>query len=87
MGGGDENRPKRCHTHRLDHRYIFFSFFDTNLFFNVYIGSLQVVYGLGGLHWMGMTKSGPNDARCIVWAIGTFLSFFFLILTYFIMSI
>ena len=36
----------------------------------MYIGSTYVLYGLGGLNWAAMTKTGPNDASAsIVWAI------------------
>jgi hypothetical protein len=49
------------------HRYIFFIFyfsFDTNLFFNVYIGS---VYGLGGLRWVAMKAQMMPDALFGPW--------------------
>ena len=77
MVGNDKNRPKRRQTRRLGHRFFFFFFFfDANLFFNVYIGSVDVLKGPGGLRWAAITKTGPNDASGVVWAIGTFLSFF-----------
>src|ERR1700678_2658921 len=49
--------------------YFLFHFILTNVF-NVYIGSTYVLYGLGGLNWAAMTKTGSNDASAsIVWAI------------------
>src|ERR1700678_45494 len=49
--------------------YFLFHFILTNVF-NVYIGSTYVLYGLGGLNWAAVTKTGPNDASAsIVWAI------------------
>ena len=29
--------------------------------------------GRGELGWAAMTETGPNDARCVVWALGTSL--------------
>src|SRR5271168_4040577 len=33
-------------------------FFDTNLLFNVYIGSIYILQGRGGLRWAVVTKTG-----------------------------
>ena len=33
----------------------FFLFSDTNLFFNVYIGSIDILKGRGGLRWAAVT--------------------------------
>src|ERR1700678_4542113 len=33
-------------------------FFDTNLLFNVYIGSIYILQGWGGLRWAVVTKTG-----------------------------
>src|SRR5271168_4769147 len=35
-----------------------FSFFDTNLLFDVYIGSIYILQGRGGLRWAVVTKTG-----------------------------
>ena len=34
----------------------------------------------GGLGWPTVTKTGPNDARRVVWALGMFLFLFFRVL-------
>ena len=39
-----------------------FLFFDTNLFFNVYIGYIYVVYAPGGLRWAAMKAQTMPDA-------------------------
>ena len=39
-----------------------FYFFDTNLFFNVYIGYIYVVYAPGGLRWAAMKAQTMPDA-------------------------
>src|SRR5271168_2146369 len=38
-------------------------FFDTNLLFNGYIGSIDVLKGPGGLHWVAVTKTGSLLVR------------------------
>ena len=75
---------------KTGHRFSFFFFFHTNLLFDGYIGSIDVLKGPGGLRWVAVTKTGPNDASGVVWAICNnvwFFLVFFLILTYFLMSI
>src|SRR5271168_4245081 len=75
---------------KTGHRFSFFFFFHTNLLFDGYIGSIDVLKGPGGLHWVAVTKTGPNDASGVIWAISNnvwFFLVFFLILTYFLMSI
>src|SRR6202522_2450322 len=47
-------------------------FFDTNLLFDVYIGSIYILQGRGGLRWVVVTKKGPKRCICVVWAIGMF---------------
>src|ERR1700678_2573642 len=47
---------------KTGHRVSFFFFFHTNLLFDVYIGSIDDLKGPGGLHWVVVTKMGPNDA-------------------------
>ena len=72
--GDDQNKPKWHVWHRLGSRYIFFFFF---MFFyiltNDFIAFRCSIYGLnvwGGLGMPATTKTGPNDARCVVWALG-----------------
>ena len=69
---GRRRRPKRRQMRRFGQWYIFFCF-DTNLFFNVYICCIYVVYAPGGLRWAATIHEGPNDARSVVWAIGTYI--------------
>jgi hypothetical protein len=78
MGGDDENGSKRRETRRLGpaHRYIFFTFVRiflilTNVLF------VNTGFNQTNTHWRGRwkpatTKTGPNDARRVVWAISTF---------------
>ena len=54
MGGGDKNGP---------YVIMYGFFFDTNLLFNVYIGSIDVLKGPGGLHWVAVTKTGSLLVR------------------------
>ena len=35
----------------------------------------------GGLDWAVMTKTGPDDARRVVWVLGMSVSFSFVLLT------
>ena len=68
----------------------FILFFHPTLLFDVYIGSIDVLKGPGGLRWVAVTRTGPNDASGVVWAICNnvwFFLVFFWILTYFLMSI
>ena len=58
---------------RTDPKVLFFSFFDTNLLFDVYIGFLYVLYEPERLHWVAVRKTGPNNASGIIWALGFFL--------------
>jgi hypothetical protein len=74
LGGDRKNGPKRRKTRRLGHRYVFFPFLRVLLTFFVYLGSIHVVNERGGLCWAAIGKTGPNDARRVVWAIG--MSFF-----------
>jgi hypothetical protein len=86
LGGDNKNRPKRRVWRRLGHHTFFSFYYYTNLLFNVYIGSLYILYGPGGLRWAAITKTGPNDVSGVVWAIVRFF-LFLIILTYFLMSI
>ena len=44
-------------------------------FFFVYLGSICIIKGQEGLGWAAIGKTGPNDASCIVWAIGKYFLF------------
>src|ERR1700678_344871 len=44
---------------------------------SLYIGSIDVLKGPGGLRWVVVTKTGPNDASGVVWAICKNVWFFF----------
>jgi len=77
MEGGDEEiGPKRRQTRRLGPRSVYFSFNSYFLILTVYLGC--------NLHntrrekeWKAaMRKSGPNDARRVVWALGQFIFIF-----------
>src|ERR1700678_1830194 len=73
----------------IAYRYVFFfSNFDSNLFFIVYI-DIYVLYGVGGLHWAAMKAQTTPDASFELWAIAYRYVFFFLILilTCFLLSI
>src|ERR1700678_4386216 len=58
-----------------------FFFFFTNFLFFCFLGFLCFLKGPGGLHWVAVTKTGPNEASGVVWAICNnvwfFLVFFF----------
>ena len=45
-----------------------------------YLGFINVLKGRGGLGWAATTKTGPNDARRVVWALG--MSLFLLCIFY-----
>ena len=73
LGSDEKNRPKRRVLHHLGHRYVVFFLFMFYLFFFVFLGSICVLKRRAGLGWAAMRKTGPNDAKHIVWAIGMFL--------------
>ena len=43
--------------------------------FLLYLGYIYLIIALGRLGRAAMTKTGPNDARCIVWPIGMYFLF------------
>ena len=60
-------------------------YFDINDCFLLYdLGSVECLKGQGGKGKPATAKTGPNDARCVVRALGEFFFFslYFLILTY-----
>ena len=46
----------------------------------MFVGTIYVLEVRGGLGKAAMTKTGPNDEFCVVWAIGKFYFSFFRIL-------
>ena len=52
----------------------------------IYLGSIYVLNNGNGWDWLAMTITGPNDARCVVWAKGIFFHSCFLLLTNFIIG-
>ena len=77
MGGNDINEPKRRETRRLDPRYIFFSCFSYFLILN-YCSIVNI-----GSYIRNTTRTGPNDARRVVWAIG---KYFFVLFMFFVLK-
>jgi hypothetical protein len=66
-GGDHENRPKRRQTRCLGLSYVFFfHFFLVLLLLTTVLGTIYLREGLGKA---AMTKTGPNDAFGVVWAI------------------
>src|SRR5271168_619668 len=83
IDGDHENRPKRRQTRRLGLRYyvFYFNFFSCHSF-----EDLGCIYVLQAREWFGstaITKTGPNDARHVVWALGTMFFFFFFCVHFF----
>ena len=63
-GGDDENRPKRCQTRRLGHRYVFLKFsLSPIILTSLNIQDMRQRVGLYAV----VTKTGPNNARRVVW--------------------
>jgi hypothetical protein len=46
--------------------------------FILFLGSIYVLQARGGFGWAAGTKTGPNDARRVVWTLGIFFFVFFL---------
>ena len=86
VGTDEKNKLKWCVLRCLGHMYVFFFsfffFFLTNSIF--YLGSNDVLRQCGGFGWAATTKTGPNDAICVIWAIDTHFYFYraLFILTY-----
>ena len=66
MGGNDINEPKQRVSRRLDPRYVFFRVFRVFLILN-YFSIVKI-----GSYIQNTTRTGPNDARRVVWAIGKY---------------
>ena len=64
MGGDERPNDARCvvSANGMFYFCFYFYFFDTNLFFNVYIGYIYVVYAPGGLRWAAMKAQTMPDA-------------------------
>src|ERR1700678_3073443 len=86
IDGDHENGPKRRQTRRLGLRcYVFYFYFYRAILYiltNEFLFELGCIYVLQareGFVSTAITKTGPNDARHVVWALGAM----FLILFYF----
>ena len=78
LGSDEKNRPKRRVLRCLGHtRYVIFFSSRFTQFFFVYLGSICIIKGQEGLGWAAIGKTGPNDASCVVWAIGKSTFYFF----------
>src|ERR1700678_1357678 len=44
--------------------------------FLFYLGCIYVLYAQEGFGWTAITKTGPNDIRHVVWALGTIFLIF-----------
>ena len=73
----------RCVIWTLGAPFFFSShFLRTNEPFLLHLGFIYVLKAQGGLGWAARTKTGPNDARCVVWTPGMSFSFFFVFFLY-----
>ena len=54
----------------------FFIFLRVILIFSLFLGATNVFQGLDGFNRTVTTRTGPNDARCVVWAISKFFFIF-----------
>src|SRR5271155_430192 len=84
IDGDHKNGAKRRQTCRLGLRYYVFNF---NFFSCHSFEDLGCIYVLQAWEWFGstaITKTGPNDARHVVWALGTmfFIFIFFRAILY-----
>jgi len=72
--------PNDARHRRLGSRCVVFSFFRVfNSILNIsllYSGPIYVIKAWGEFGWMGMRKTGPNDASGVIWALGIFSLFF-----------
>src|ERR1700678_2750680 len=80
IDGDYENGPKRRQTRRLNWALGMFFFrvlyiLTNNFLF--YLGCIYFLQAQEGFGWTAITKTGPNDARHVVWALDTFFFFFF----------
>src|ERR1700678_1818896 len=75
MDGDHENEPKRRQTRRLNWALGMFVFFRVlYILTNDFLFYLGCIYVLQAREWFGstaITKMGPNDARHVIWALGT----------------
>ena len=87
MDGDHENKPKRRQTRRLNWALGMFFFRVLYILTNDFLFYLGCIYVLQAREWFGstaITKTGPNDTRHIVWALGTmfFILIFFRAILY-----
>jgi hypothetical protein len=67
VGGDDENEPKRRVLRRLGPRQVFLKYLSGFFVLTNDIGSIYVFTA-----WAAMTRTSPNDAFCVAWALGKF---------------
>ena len=81
-GAEDENGPKWCWMHRLGTRCVFFLIFVfisyLLMFCSIYLGCTLRNMQQWGWWEAGTTRTGPNDAGCVVWALGVCVFFKYL---------
>ena len=61
MGGDEGPNDARCVVWAIGTYFLLSILIDTNLFFNVYIGSIYVLYGPGWLRWAAMKAQMTPD--------------------------
>ena len=86
--GNDQNRPKQCETCHLGPRWVFlfiFMLFYINGYFIVFIGCIYNLSEREMVRTTGRIKTGPNNVRRVVLALGEFFCFFFFFSCYFIL--
>ena len=62
--------------------FFFFVLFYINGYFIVFIGCIYDLSERETVRTTGRIKTGPNDVRCIVWALGEFFCFLFHVILY-----
>ena len=83
LGGGSKNRPKWCvQTRQLGPRYMFFFVFAFFLFWLMFYVIFRFYLHTQDTRWVMTMKTGPNDSRRVVWALGMFFYNYFFIFFY-----
>ena len=82
-GGDEENGPKRRESHRLGHWYVFF-FFLSCFFFNSFLSTRTLGATVLRMDTKEATtrRTGPHDAKRVVWAISKCFFLFFVLFFY-----
>ena len=79
-GSDEENGPKRRNSHRLGHWYMFFFSYRV-FFFNSFLSTRTLGATVLWMHTEEATtrRTGPNDAKRVVWAISKCFFLFFVL--------